>query len=201
MKQARAPFPQVGNNLWRAVHLEGTMVRARFAGLGPASPRCVLQHRRHLGRSGSPSPSRGKARGGPLGRTSCASRAGSPGGLGNGAQAPGSAGLSSRRLHELATEGARATWIGVSASHPRDPHRSTSSLVACPAKADLALTHGSSAGVTTARSGHAAVDRARRGLNLPGHTASTRFDGHPRLCSWIGLVANKALWAGKARCL
>lgn len=55
-------------------------------------------------------------------------------------------------IHELATEGARATRIGVSASHPRDPHRSTSLLVACAARADLALTRGSSAGVTTARS-------------------------------------------------
>ena len=114
--------------------------------------RGVSQHRRHLGRCGSSAPSRGKARGGPRSRTACASGTGSLGGLGQGAQAPGGAGLFNQRIHELATEGARATRIGVSASHQRDPHGSTSSLVACAARADLALTRGSSAGVTTARS-------------------------------------------------
>jgi len=168
---------------------------------GPASPRCVLQHRRHLGRSGSPSPSRGKARGGPRSRTSCASGAGSPGGLGNGAQAPGGAGLSSRRVHELATEGAGATWIGVSASHPRDPHRSTSSLVACPAKADLALAHESSASVTTARSVTLLLTvfgEASTSLDTPRQPGSTVIQGCAR---GLDLVANKALWAEEARCL
>ena len=160
---------------------------ARFAGPVPAIPRGVPQHRRHLGRCGSSSPSRGRARGGSKGRTVRASGPGGRGWLGKGAQAPGGAGFSIRRIHELATEGARATRIGVSASHPRDLHRSTSLLVACAARADLALTRGHSVGVTTARSGHVAGDGIRRGLNLPGHTSSTRFDGHPgcaRGSSW-----------------
>jgi hypothetical protein len=130
----------------------GERVLVRFAGSGPASPRGVLQHGKHLGRCGLSSPSRGRVRSGPRGQTAGASGPGGRGGLENGAQAPGSAGLSSRRIHELATEGARATRIGVSTSHHRDLHRSTSLLVACAARADLALTRGHPAGVTTARS-------------------------------------------------
>jgi len=153
MKQARAPYPQDGNNLWRVVHPP----QERWFQLGsPGRLQRLLgafpQHRRHLGRCGSSSPSRGRARGGPTGK------------LGK------CAGVFSRRVDELATEGARVKRIGVSSSHPRDPDGSTSWLVACAAKADLALTRGSSAGVTTAREGRAAVDGVRRGLNLPGHT-------------------------------
>jgi len=33
--------------------------------------------------------------------------------------------------------------------------------------------------------GHVAVDGVRRGASLRGHTASTRFSGHPRLCLWV----------------
>lgn len=40
-----------------------------------------------------------------------------PGGFERGAKAPGRGGLSSRRVHELMTEGARAIWIGVALLH------------------------------------------------------------------------------------
>jgi len=71
------------------------------------------------------------------------------------------------------------TRIGVTVSHQRDPHGSMSSLTASAARADLALSRESSAGATTARSSRAAVDGVWRGLNLPGHKASIRFDGRP----------------------
>jgi len=72
-------------------------------------------------------------------------------GSGKGAKAPGGAGFSIRRTPELATEGARVTRVGVSASHHRVPHGATSSLVACAARADLALNRGCSVFVTTER--------------------------------------------------
>jgi hypothetical protein len=105
MKEARARCPQLGNNLWTEVHPPGSKDPARFAGLGPTPPRGAPQNQRHLGCSRSSSPSRGGAGSGPYGGTACASRAGGRGGLVKGAQAPGSVGLSSRRIHELATEG------------------------------------------------------------------------------------------------
>jgi len=101
------------------------------------------------------SPSRGKARGGPRGKWRRSSALPDalqvPGGLGNGAQAPGGAGLSSRHLHELATEGVRARRIGVMVGHPGGPHGSSWWLTSCAAKADLVLTCRSSACMASAR--------------------------------------------------
>jgi hypothetical protein len=133
MKQARAPCPQAGNNLWTVVHPRRSD--------GPCSVR----------RAGSSvSSGRSPSTEGTLGAADRRPRRGGGreavlGELGK------CAGLFNRRVNELATEGARVKRIGVSASHPRDPHGLTSYLVACPAKADLALTRRSSAGVTTAR--------------------------------------------------
>jgi hypothetical protein len=55
----------MGTTCGERLTLAGAMVPVRFAGPGLAPLRGVPQHRRHLGRSGSPSPSRGRARGGP----------------------------------------------------------------------------------------------------------------------------------------
>ena len=74
-----------------------------------------------------------------------------PGGLGKGAQASGGAGLSSRRVHELATEGVRARGIGGMVSHPRGLHGLRGRSISCAAKADLVLTRKSSACMASAR--------------------------------------------------
>src|SRR5262249_10667944 len=126
MKQARAPFPQIGNNLWRAVQPRRSK--------GP----CPVRRARSWPSSWVPSPDgtlvaaeRLPRRGGGREATLQANRPAQAGreasvGSDKGAKAPGGAGFFNRRIHELATEGARATRIGVSASHQRDPHRSTS---------------------------------------------------------------------------
>jgi hypothetical protein len=146
-------------------------VRRAGSGGSPGSP----QYGRHLGCGRALSPSRGWAGSGPRGFAPRASRARGRGGfetgresVRQGARAPGSAGLSSRRLREPTTEGVRAARIGITASPPRSPHGLSSCLVACPAKADLDLIRWSS------------IDwppRGRRGVSLgvregcqpPGH--------------------------------
>lgn len=165
MKQARDPFPQLGNNLWTGSPPAEAKGLARFAGPGPAIPRVAPQHGRHLGCSRALSPSRGGAGSGPRGQAARRKQGARPrwvrkrarkrptgrASARQGARAPGSAGLSSRRIREPTTEGVRAARIGITASPPRSPHGLSSCLVACPAKADLVLNRGSSVGVTAAR--------------------------------------------------
>jgi len=217
MKKARAPSPQDGNNLWKEAHPPGGHAPCSVRRAGVTLLEALLRNGRHLGRCGSLSPSRGKARGGPESQPTCASRAGGPGELGNGAQAPGCAGLSSLQLHELATEGVRAKRIGVTTS-PRGSHRPWGWMVSCAAKADLALTRESlvevasarkatspgvlSAGASTLagrpqpgsrRSGAVLVDRiGRRNRRRPGDA--------PRKRGSAGDAGDgKALWSVEAR--
>lgn len=171
MKEARPIVHRLGTTCGREAYPRGGKVLCPACRARPSFPEGLPWNGRHLGRCGSPSPSRGKARGGSAGQPACASRVGGRGGLGKGARAPGGAGLSSRRIHELATEGVRAKRIGITASPPRGPHGSSSYLVACPAKADLVLPRGSSAGVTTARKPTPQV--------TPSREAQTSLDTRP----------------------
>jgi hypothetical protein len=58
MKEARAPFPQLGNNLWIEAPPVEAKVLARFTGPGPASPQGALRKEGTLGAAERP-PRRG----------------------------------------------------------------------------------------------------------------------------------------------
>lgn len=101
-----------------------------------------------------------------------------PGGLGKGAQAPGCAGLSSRYVHELATEGVRAEQSGVTPSQQRGSHGSWRWLVSgfligeSRSGPDLLKLGWRGA----RKGGHVTGCAVRRGLHPVGHTAKTRFE-------------------------
>ena len=182
----------------------------------------VPRNGRHLGRSGSPSPSRGKARGGPGSRTSCASRARGSGlresrpVLGNGGVL-GSAGCPpGPRWAREGCASIRRRW-SLQPARPRARDRR------CPGEADRGngqpSTRSSRAAGTVdflcgesrsgpdpsklglhgvRKEGHAAGYAVRMGPNPEGHLASTRFSSDPGLCSWIELVAESVAAPGDA---
>jgi hypothetical protein len=124
-----------------------------------------------------------------------------PGGLGKGAQAPGCAGLSSRCIHELATEGVRAERIGVTPSQQCGSHGSWRWLVSGFLVGESLLGPDLlKLGWRGAREGgHATGCAVRQGP--PPHRAHrvNRVRGDLLLCSWIELVAE--IGGGARRCI
>lgn len=158
MKEARDPFPQLGNNLWTGSPPAEAKVLARFAGPGPAIPRAAPQHGRHLGCSRALSPSRGRAGSGPGGQAARRKQGARPRWVRKRARKRPTGRASARKRRPLQQAHPRAHDRRCpsdadrdNGQSPRSPHGLSSCLVACPAKADLVLNRGSSVGVTAAR--------------------------------------------------
>lgn len=182
MKQARDPFPQLGNNLWTGSPPAEAKVLARFAGPGPAIPRAALQHGRHLGCSRALSPSRGGAGSGPGGQAARRKQGARPRWVRKRARERPTGRASARKRRPLQQAPPRAHDRRCPSSTDRDNGQSStqpSRVVVMPGR----LSGESRSGPEPwklgrgdrRKDGHAAGDDVRRGLNLAGQPTSTRF--------------------------